>query len=124
MGWDGLGCMAQVPTGRYAYMISTAAHLVGLLLNSLLLGIVVAKGESYRSSACSYFPMISLNAVSVHGAHNLRVKTLCSPWMAGSGAIVNVLSNLGMKGNHDNTHPVTDTTPFFLLCVCSAEYCS
>ena len=36
---------SQVPMGRHAYAVSTAAHLVGLLLNSLLLGIVVAKGE-------------------------------------------------------------------------------
>ena len=29
---------------RAAYLVSTLAHLVGILLNALLLGLVVAKG--------------------------------------------------------------------------------
>lgn len=33
-----------------AYIISTAAHLTGLLLNALLLGVVVAKGDPGRHS--------------------------------------------------------------------------
>jgi len=46
-GHSAVACGLQVPTGRHAYVMSTAAHLVGLLLNSLLLGIVVAKGEPH-----------------------------------------------------------------------------
>ena len=43
---------AQVPLDRSTYVISTAAHFTGLLLNSLLLGIVVAKGKISANDEC------------------------------------------------------------------------
>ena len=81
---------AQVPLDRSTYVISTGAHFTGLLLNSLLLGIVVAKGKisPIYECLCQRFNSLARNLLATSQTTRIHAASLPTAKMVFSNVIV------------------------------------